>query len=66
MDTIEGDLEQAGQRVGDLLLKELFELGYGGVVIVSIPKMSGVQYLQGVVDRIRPSKFEGRVFYTID
>ena len=66
MDTIEGDLEQAGQRVGDLMLTELFGLGYGGVVIVNSPKMSGVQYLQGVVDRIQPSKFEGRVFYTID
>jgi len=66
VDTIEGDLEQAGQRVGDLLLTELFGLGYGGVVIVNSPKMSGVQYLQGVVDRIQPSKFEGRVFYTID
>lgn len=64
--SIKGSKAAAGERVADKIMSILFTKGYKGIVIVAVPDLSGVEYLQAVADTIKRTGWEGRVFYNID
>ncbi|XP_053404444.1 dermonecrotic toxin LdSicTox-alphaIB3b-like [Mercenaria mercenaria] len=56
----------AGEAVVLSLIRNLFEKGYGGKVIIGSPELDTLPYLHAAVSAIEGSRYRNRVYFTID
>lgn len=59
-------MKSAGGMVVSSLIKQLFQAGYGGKVIIGSPKLDTLPYLQAAVGALQGSQYQSRVYFTID